>query len=198
MGAMLDIGEHDALCSVCMEEPATQLVRVISRFSVAEGARRHVQVCDNCREAMPFDFGKFVERLDALTKPQGYNEAFLELFVRQFLEEVWVDDKPPSYIELCHVLNAAGVRSEKGQTWLKHNLMQKLQNLGLDKDELVLSRQSRPYAERLQACLDRAAAVVAGGIAKRIEELGQGPEEQEYAPAMAELDDLPGLAPLEV
>lgn len=159
-------------------------VQILLRRKLAPGRPSTIPLCAACADALPFDIGALVEHANTFRSYEDdkLKDAMLLDFVTRFIRDIWIEDSPPTFNDLAHVLNAVGIRSQQGKAWSYNNLKYKLDALRIDRTVHILERKTSTYAERLNELQDRAAAYLC--------------THKQYAPTPLALEPPPNIAAL--
>ena len=125
-------------------------IEIISKYQRPTGTATDITLCNICKEALPFDIDALMHHVNRQIDRQSSSDAIIEDFISRYIRDIWPEETPPSGQHLCDVMNSIGLRSIKGNRWTYHNLMQKLNGLGIDREALIAQRQSAAYADRIQ------------------------------------------------
>lgn len=106
-----------------------------------------ITLCRECKAAMPIDLDAMHRAQINMRETIGTPDPLLEAFLRQFITDVWISDRPPSNQELADVLNAVGLWSPRGEAWTSPNIQQKMARMRFDR--ILVFNMRRPRGEQV-------------------------------------------------
>lgn len=158
------LATHCAVCGRADGEPAgggramLREVELLSKFMVDRGTDTAIVLCSHCLANVPFDISALMKECNWAVERSVANNTLLKGLVERYIRDVWPDDEPPSYVHLCELVNAVGLRPPAARVWTYHNLKQKLDALGVDRQACLTQRAAATYADRLDALTSMSSA----------------------------------------
>lgn len=117
-----------------------QLMPIIQESKISEDMPEgfgSICICKGCQELLAFDIGAMIKELNKVEqRGRSNHDLILTHFFTIFIREVWGAPKPPTYLQIANVLNAAGIRTQTGARWEYHNVRQKMSRLGIELEDL--------------------------------------------------------------
>jgi hypothetical protein len=104
-------------------------------------------LCEKCDKSAVVDLNELWVHQAFRSTKGGPSDSMLEQFLRQYINRVWTMNRPPSLQEVADVLNACKMTTSHGLTWSKHNILQRLQRMGFNKDDVYNSRSNERLVE---------------------------------------------------
>lgn len=149
------LATHCAVCSRRDGEEcpngrvALREIELLSRFEVRREDESTIVLCTYCLSAVPFDIDGLMRQCNEARERTVASGVVLKGVVERYIRDVWPDDEPPSYQHLVELVNAVGIRPPNARIWTYHNLKQKLDSLGVDRQTCLTERPASVYADRL-------------------------------------------------
>ena len=141
-----------------------------------------ILLCKTCRGLMSLDLGTFYAEVDIASVNGSAFDTVLYHFLTMFIRDVWAGPKAPTWTQLCVILNASGIKTQKGLHWEFHNIRQKCDRLSIDPPAI--------FGERAPAVPTEAAEWLEQSINNVASHPSLGPE---YVRGWGEIPDMPGM-----
>lgn len=123
--------QKDVMCALCNTNIAQVTIQLVPSARVTPEMQNHsngaIKVCRYCEKVMVFN----PTSLCTLTSTN--NDDVIVEFLRELIRSSWPYPRVPSYQDLAHACNLAGLRTANSHRWTYHNIRQKLTALGFDR-----------------------------------------------------------------